>query len=367
MKKVRKKPAGTWETPPKWKQLLITAAVLAAASGLGWIFRSLDFTEANIITVYILGVLLTALFTRSYICSGLYSLFSVLLFNFFFTEPRLSLHAYESGYPVTFAIMLIAALITGTLAMESQRNAKEKEDAAVMARNEKLRNDLLRSISHDLRTPLTSISGSAENLLANSAVLSESERKALLEGIYDDSVWLIGLVENLLATSRLDSGSAALKLSSELVEDVAAEALRHMGRRTEKHTVELDMGDELLLAQMDARLISQVLINLVDNAVKYTPPGSLIKISARKQGSHIAVSVADNGPGIAHELQGQVFDMFFTGDSKVSDCRRSMGLGLALCKSIINLHGGEIELRSNRPSGCIFSFTLPASEVKINE
>ncbi len=513
--KARKNPAAARPAIPSLRELGTTLGVLLLATAIGFLFHSFRFTEANIITIYILGVLLTALFTRNYLCSAIGSLASVLLFNFFFTEPRLSFRAYESGYPVTFAIMLLAALITGTLAnklaenakqssqaawrtkvlldttqqlqkaadedgilqviasqllqllnrpvviwpavdgklgqplrfseeqlentfageeeaalwalenrqrsgastasfpdsqglyltirstgeafgvvgiptreqplepfessimlsilgegalaMESHRNARQKEEAAVLVKNEQLRANLLRSISHDLRTPLTSISGNAENLLANRHTMDEATQSATLTDIYDDAIWLSQLVENLLAITKIGEGRTRLNLSAELVEDVVTESLRHIRRRHTAHRLEAELPDELLLAQMDARLISQVIINLVDNAMKYTPAGSVIRISARREGQFIAIRVADNGPGIPDSQKGKVFDMFHTGDTAVADCRRSMGLGLALCKSIVTIHGGEITLTDNTPSGCIFTFTLPVSEVTINE
>ncbi len=498
---------------PSWQNIAITVAILAVSTLIGFLFHRLHFTPANTITVYILGVLLTALFTRNHLCSGVFSLVSVLLFNFFFTEPRLSFQAYDSGYPVTFVIMLIASLITGTLAnrlatsakqssvaawrtkvlletnqhlqkasdeneifhvlaeqlfkllsrplvlypaqdgqllspisftpesfkafsgepkvanwayhnhknagastadhnaaqglylpirsngepfgvvginidrrpleplensillsilgegaltLESHRNAREKEEAAVLAKNEQLRSNLLRSISHDLRTPLTAISGNAENLLVSGASMDAPTKKAVLTDIYDDSIWLIQLVENLLAITKIGEGGTRLNLTTELVDEVISESLRHIRSRIGRHIIETELED-LLLVQMDARLISQVIINLVDNALKYTPDGSTIRIRAWKQNGSISVSVADNGPGITDNWKHKAFDLFFTGDTKVADCRRSMGLGLALCKSIITIHGGEIRLTDNMPTGCIFTFTLPASEVSLNE
>ena len=482
--KQRQNPATRQSILPTVRDWLITAGILAMSTALGFVFHRLKFTEANTITVYIFGVLLTALYTKNYVCSGISSLAGVLLFNFFFTEPRLTFYAYESGYPVTFAIMLFASLLTGTLAnrlavlakrsaqaawrtqvllettqqldqaedeaqileviadqllkllnrpivlrctggetirrvpeqepfdfsadgvpqsfslhcagekfgdvliygsaleplessilhsilgegalaIESRQNSRQKEEAAVLAKNEQLRANLLRSISHDLRTPLTSISGNAENLLSNGQAMEASDRKAVLTDIYEDSVWLIRLVENLLSVTRIGEGQTRLNMTTELVDEVITESLQHV--RSKTHTIETDFGSEMLLAQMDARLISQVIVNLVDNALKYTPEGSRVCIRARKQGERIRVEVADNGPGISDEMKSKVFDMFYTGNNKIADCRRSMGLGLHLCRSIIHLHGGEITLTDNPPQGCVFSFSLPASEVIINE
>ncbi len=352
---------------PTVRDIGITFAVLVLVTGLGFLLDQFGFTEANIITVYILGVLLTALFTRNSFCSVLSSAASVLLFNFFFAVPLLDFRAYETGYPITFAITLIAALITSSMAKRLDENARQKEEAAAQIKNEQLRADLLRSISHDLRTPLTSISGNAENLLNNRQTMDDATQEATLTDIYEDAIWLNQLVENLLAITRIGEDRTRLNLSTELVEDVITEALRHIRSRSRDHIIKTELPDELLLAQMDARLISQVIINLVDNALKYTPAGSVIRICAQKQERRIVLCVADNGPGIADKQKPKVFDMFYTGENKIADHRRSMGLGLALCKSILALHGGEITLTDNVPQGCVFTFTLPASEVVINE
>ena len=352
---------------PRWQDLLVTLLILAAGTAIGNIFWQFAFTKANIISVYVLGTLLTSLFTKSYFCGVFSSVVSVLLFNFFFTEPRLTLHAYEKGYPFTIAIMLIVSIITVTLAIQNIRNIEEKERAALLAKNEQLRADLLRAISHDLRTPLTSISGNAANLLANDTRLEEDARHQIFLDIYDDSIWLINLVENLLSITRIEDGRMNLRLSTELVGEVIEEALRHTNRQSDEHTIRMDLPDELLLARMDARLIVQVLINLVDNAVKYTPAGSTITVSARAQDGFAAISVLDDGPGIAPEIRPHVFEMFYTGEHKVADSRRSLGLGLALCKAIVDAHGGTITLADNPPHGCNFTFTVPLGEVTLHE
>ena len=253
------------------------------------------------------------------------------------------------------------------IAVDGIVNAKEKERAAVLAKNEQLRANLLRSISHDLRTPLTSISGNASNLISNGNDIDDATKKQIYEDIYNDSLWLINLVENLLAVTRLEEGRMNINLTTELVGDVIAEALKHVHTKSETQKITVIQPDDLLLAKIDARLIVQVLINLLDNAIKYTPSDSQITITAKKSKKMVCVSVADNGNGIPDEQKSRVFDMFYTGTNKIADCRRSIGLGLSLCKSIVNAHGGEITITDNVPHGAIFTFTLPVGEVKINE
>lgn len=495
-----------------------TILVLLAATLIGYAFYELGFSEANIIAAYLFAVLVCSVITTSSLCGVLASIVSVLVFNFFFTVPRFTFRFNDPNYLVTMPIMLMVALLTGSLAtrlkdsarqsaqaafrtkilfetnqllqkengepavleamagqlvkllgrdlvvypadgnelsapkvyraadsagddltaehereaaawvlrnnkhagattdtlsgarclylairvnqqvygvagiamdgvpldpfensvvlsilgecalaLESIRNAREKEEAAVLAQNEQLRANLLRAISHDLRTPLTSISGSAGNLLANYEKMDGADRVRAFTDIYDDAQWLINLVENLLAITRIEGGQVHLSQSVELMDEVVAEALRHIDRHSGEHDIRSSASDDLILAKIDAKLIVQVLINLVDNAIKYTPAGSVIDVHTEKQGSWVAVTVSDNGPGIPDEQKPRIFDMFYSGANRAADSRRSLGLGLALCKSIVTAHGGTISVSDNRPHGTVFTFTLPAGEVELHE
>ena len=208
------------------------------------------------------------------------------------------------------------------MALEKERIRREKEEEVVRRRNEKLRADLLRSISHDLRTPLTSISGNASNLLSLGENMDEPTKKQLYSDIYEDSVWLSSLVENLLAVSRIEGGSMQLRIKPELIDDIITEALQHIDRRGSEYTIIAEPTDETLLVDVDGRLIVQVLINLINNAIQYTPAGSEIRITACRKEDTVAVTVADNGPGIPDSEKGQVFAMFYSGRSQVTDSKR---------------------------------------------
>jgi len=452
----------------------ISAGILALASGLAVLFSKVGFSEANIIAIYLLAVLLTAMVTSTRSSYVLSAIGSVLVFNFFFTYPQFSLRVYADGAPLTFLIMLIASLTVGTmtdrmkgqtkqstqaayrtnllletnqllqkaqtdeevlqacrtqvskllgrtasvlpsvdassnkdtqrypikvqdrvygtviiegtepleafensvllsilgecaLTLENSRNAKEKEVAKLQAENEKLRANLLRSISHDLRTPLTSISGNAGMLLSDLEKLDTETIRQMCGDIYDDSAWLTNLVENLLAVTKIEDGRMRLQKQPHLVEEIVTEALQHISRKQTEHTVTVYHENELLLARCDARLIIQVVINLVDNAIKYTPAGSYITITTKQAEQQIEISVADNGAGISDSEKEKVFQMFYSGSHPIADCRRSLGLGLSLCKSIITAHGGEITVSDNAPTGTIFTFTIPSGEVEVHE
>ncbi len=513
-----------FERTGDWKRFLkgfcVMIGILLAATVVCFLFQQLGFSEENMIIVYILGVLIIAIITVNRGWSVLSSLLSVLLFNFLFTEPVFTFSAYGSGYPMTFIIVFIAAMIVSNLAIQIRRQGhraeqmalrtrilletnqmlqkakdaeemmeetarhlmrmmgktvvyylasdgtlmepkfcmaefdvtekevylqpeertiaqwvfenrkragtgteiypeahclylairnedtvygvigialeemkmdvyeqnlilsilgecamalekecynRKREEALAQAKNEQLRANLLRSISHDLRTPLTSISGNAGILLNRASALGAEKQKQLYQDIYDDSMWLINLVENLLSVTRLEDGTMNLNLQIELVDEVIEEAMKHISRDHSEYELIFTPSEELLLAKMDSRLIIQVIINIVDNALKYTPKGSVIKVHAEKKENMIAISIADNGPGIANDAKKKIFDMFYTADSQIADSRRGMGLGLFLCKSIIQAHGGKLLVEDNVPHGTIFTFTLQAEEVTLNE
>ena len=174
-------------------------------------------------------------------------------------------------------------------------------------------------------------------------------------------------MENLLSVTRINKGEIQLHLTAELMDEVIAEALQHVSRQSAEHTIRVISSDDLILAKVDAKLMVQVVINIVDNAVKYTPPGSTIVISTEKRKDKVIVKIADDGPGIPDEAKPRIFDMFYTGAGKIADSRRSLGLGLALCKSIIDAHGGTLSVSDNKPHGAVFTFTLQAEEVDLHE
>ena len=350
-----------------FSNIVITVFMFCLATFVGYVFKKMGLSDATIIMAYILGVLLTAVFTDHQIYSMVISVISVIAFNFLFIEPLFSLKAQANEYPVTFLVMLIVAFITSSLAAQLKVQSRLSAEAGSLAQKEKLRADLLRAISHDLRTPLTSISGNASNLLTNEKHFDEAERKQLYKDIYDDSLWLIDLVENLLSITRIEDGKMDINISPQLVEEIIDEAMTFLNRNKGKHNISVKYSEEMILAKADPRLIIQVITNIVGNAVKYTPDGTDIFIFAEKQGDKVCISVSDNGNGISDEMKERVFEMFYSGNKHTMDSKRSLGLGLALCRSIIEAHGGKIWIEDNKPKGSIFKFTSPVGEVSYNE
>ena len=358
-----------------FKDFAICIVVLTAATLAGYAFKAFQLADADIIMLYIIAVLVISIFTSKMYFYLISSFVGVVLFNCFFTYPEFSLSVHDAGYPVTFVTMFITAFIAGTLANKLKRNiliaeqnAREKEEAALLAQNEQLRANMLRSISHDLRTPLTSISGNASTLISGGDTLDESTRQQIYTDIYSESMWLIEMVENLLYATRIEDGRMQLNISVEILDDIVQEAVRHTKRTYPKRNIIVDMYDEIIPVMADANLIVQVIVNLMDNAVKYSDEDSDVTVSVRRENAYaVVISVSDHGTGISDEEKEKVFDMFYTGGSRSSDSRRSLGLGLALCRSIITSHGGTISVSDNIPNGTVVSFTLPIGEVDLNE
>ncbi len=504
------------------KDLLKGAALLGLATVLGLLFQRAGLQDANIITLYILCVTLTAVITSSPAAGIISAAASVVIFNYLFTEPLFYFQVYDPGYMVTFVIMFIAAFITGTLAsrlkeyarqsskkafrtqilldtnrllgqednkgkilevtgaqllkltgrtiliypvkdgvlgepgalvpeleeqalltepktvpvpsekdneiaswafregkhagtwtenfpeagylflpvrthgnsygvfaisrdkkelnsfthsicdsiigecalaMENEYSERAREEAAASMKNEQLRTTLLRSISHDLRTPLTTIYGNADNLLSDSDRMDEETKKRIYRDIREDSYWLISVVQNLLSVTRLENEEMVLNRDIELIDDVIREALLHSDRGVGKRTVIFEGSEENLFVEADASLISQVIINLVNNAIKYTPDGSKILIETSQVEQDVMVSVTDNGPGVDEKELPKLFDLFYMGKETGADSRRGLGLGLGVCQSIIEVHGGSIHAQNVEPHGLRIWFTLPKKEI----
>jgi len=263
--------------------------------------------------------------------------------------------------------ILLSILGECALALENEKNAREKEAAAILAESEQLRSTLLRTISHDLRTPLTTISGNASNLMSCGSSFDEATRQQIYADIYDDSMWLISLVENLLYATRIEAGRMTLNTSTESLSEIIEEAMGHIERKATDHYLISTCENDLLLVRADARLVVQVIVNIVDNAIKYTPPGTTVTVTAEQRGTMAEIRVADTGNGIPDEEKDKLFDKFYCGTNKIADNRRSLGLGLYLCKAIVEAHGGTICVIDNLPRGAIFRFTLPLEEVSYYE
>ena len=246
------------------------------------------------------------------------------------------------------------------LAIERARLAEEAEQAQVRAETERLRNSLLSSVSHDLRTPLASITGAASTLIDNEARLDAATRRDLLEALHEEADRLNRLVQNLLEMTRLEAGALVPHTAWHSVEEVVGAALGRFGKSLAERPVTTRIPAELPLVPMDDVLIEQVLINLIDNAIKYTPPGTPIEVSAEETGGAVMVEVADRGPGLPPGEEPLIFEKFHRTDPAPSV--RGAGLGLAICQGIIHAHGGRIWAENRAGGGVALRFSLPLKD-----
>lgn len=257
--------------------------------------------------------------------------------------------------------LMTSILDTGSLAIQRIREAEARRRANAMIHQEKLRYELLRGISHDLRTPLTTISGNADILKTQGEKLSTTQISLLSKAIYNDSVWLTQMVENLLSMTRITNGRFQIKAHPELMVEIVNEALQHLSPGVETHEVTFKISDDMMMVSVDAQLIIQVIVNIINNAIQYTPRNSRISIHVVSQNNMALASITNNGPHISEESQEHLFDLFYSKRNGNSS-RRGMGIGLALCRTIIQASGGEIGVKNEVPEGVSFYFTLPLWE-----
>lgn len=257
-------------------------------------------------------------------------------------------------------ISLMEAVVAQmSLALDRVELVREKEETKLEFEREQLRSNLLRAISHDLRTPLTGIEGSSSLILSSFNELTGDTILELVKEINYDSEWLIRLVENLLSMTRIECGKLEIKKSQEIVEEIVSESIQHLKSRLNNHKLSIDMPKEVLFVPMDGKLIEQVIINLVDNAIKYTPEKSEINIKVYSKKNSVYFEISDNGPGINNEDINHIFEIFYKGNKNNADSRRGVGLGLSICRSIVLAHGGEILVKNNKECGARFIFNLP--------
>ncbi len=245
------------------------------------------------------------------------------------------------------------------MALERQYLSDEQRRILVESEKEKMRSNLLRAISHDLRTPLTGILGASSAILENEKAFDKSTNDRLISNIKEDSQWLIRMVENLLSVTRINEGTMNVAKTPEAAEEIVAEAISRIRKRYPKRTISVRVPNELLLVSMDGTLIVQVLINLLENAIKHSPENSVVEVEVKKAQKEAVFEVLDHGEGIAEQDIPYLFDGYFSGKRRSPDSSRGMGIGLSICKSIIKAHDGKIEAANRKTGGAAFGFTLP--------
>lgn len=267
-----------------------------------------------------------------------------------------------NGEPGEQQLLIVQAVCTQLgIALERENLVADREEIRLAMEREQQRGMLLRSVAHDLRSPLTALSGAGTLLADDYDALTDSERRKLASDVSEEIIWLTDLVENILNMTRISEQKMVLHKQDEVIDDVIGEAVKHTERLLHDRSFQVKLPDEVVTVPMDGKLIAQVIINLLENAARHTPPDSEITLSV-EVGDRLSVSVADTGNGVPAAIRGHLFERFITQDGGIVDGRRGLGLGLAICKAIVEAHGGEIHVEDNIPKGSIFTFTLPMEE-----
>lgn len=337
----------------------VTAGILLASTVLSLALKTADNTSAYASMIFILAVFLISKFTNGYVYGILSSLLGVLIVNFIFTFPYFEFNFTLSGYPVFILSMLVVSIITSTMTSQN----KQQESIRIESEREKTRSNLLRAVSHDLRTPLTAIEGACSAIVENDDFISKEERIKLLNEVINDSRWLVRMFENLLSITRIDGANSKITKKSEAVEEVIADSISKFKKQFKNITVNADIPSELIMIPMDVILIEQVLMNLLENAVIHSNSATEVTICVKVKSDFVLFSVTDNGDGISHDILPHIFEGYFSKSYETSgDTKRSMGIGLSVCNTIIKAHGGTMNAENIKSGGARFTFTLPAKE-----
>ncbi|MBQ1948141.1 MAG: DUF4118 domain-containing protein [Clostridia bacterium] len=341
------------------KNIGITSVILFVAFLLSLLFQNVFDVKEHVSTVFVFAVFLISLRTEGYLYGIVSAFIGVLLINYVFAFPYFAFNFTLPVNLISAIIMIFLSILTCTLTAKIKKHEQEKAEIE----KERMRANLLRAVSHDLRTPLTTIYGSASTLLESPSSLDEGQTQGILHGIKEDSEWLLRMVENLLSVTRIDSGRVKISKTPTVIEELIDSVILKFHKRYPNQKVELTIPEDILIIPMDAMLISQVLTNLLENAVQHTEHMTQLSLSIYRSGQQAVFQVEDNGGGINPELLPNIF----TGYSGLSDehsdsHKHNAGIGLSVCATIIKAHGGEIFANNNQKGGASFWFTLSVED-----
>ncbi len=369
--------------PPVLRNLLITLFFLCGAYLVSSILIGHTGAENNSALVFVLSVVVISYLTDGYLYGFAASLFGGFCINYFFMFPYRAFSLSYAGYPVAMVSMVaisgvVCALTTRVKLLAKEAISREQKTKALYELNEKLneektaiqleaaretiRGNILRAVSHDLRTPLTAISGAAAVLLSSEEVKNSEKNLSLVQDIKSDADSLIAMVENLLSITKIRDGTMPLNKREEMLEEVAGDALLTIRRRFPDYTVTLDLSDDILYLPMEPMLIKQVIVNLLENAIRHSGDRDGIRLHLFRQDDWALVEVRDHGKGISQEVSQAVQSGRHLANDLSGDSSRGMGIGLSVCQSIIKVHNGFFAAGNDPSGGAVFRFGLPMEE-----
>lgn len=345
------------------KDIAITVFILVVAFVISVSFQNVFGIDEQITTLFAFAVFLISLLTNGYVYGIISSCVSTLAINYAFTFPFFAFDFITPVNLISAVVMITIALLTGALTTKVKRN----EEIRLESEKERMRANLLRAVSHDIRTPLTTIYGSAATLLENGDSLSPDQRNLMLQSIQNDSVWLVRMVENLLSVTRLDSDNVKIAKVPTVLDDLIASVLVKFKKRYAAQMVLLSMPEDILIVPMDAMLIEQVLVNLLENAVMHGEGMTKLELRVYAEDQQAVFEVRDNGCGIPKEKLQDLFIGFYEQkEGSVDSHKKNTGIGLSVCATIVSAHGGMISAENLPDGGALFRFTLRLEET-VNE
>ena len=342
------------------KDTVFTMLILCIAFVVSLVIMQTFDLYTTIPAIFTLAVFLISRYTESYVYGVIGSLVGMFAVNFAFTFPYFKFNFIIVENLVSAIVMLIISIMTSVLTTELKR----QERIRVETEKEKMRANLLRAISHDLRTPLTTIYDSSSAMVENAKDLSKEQMVELAAGISEDSQWLIGMVENLLSVTKIDSGDMKLIKTPVVLEELIDSVLVRFKKRYPKQEVQIEIPDEFINIPMDAVLMTQVIVNMLENAVQHAVGMETLILRVSTEGENAIFEIIDDGCGIPKEKMDRIFTGYFeTGNLPADNQKRNMGIGLSVCASIIKAHEGDIIVENLKEGGCCFRFTLKMEEM----
>ena len=337
----------------------LTAAILVTATVLCTLLRRVDSGGGYVHLIFVLAVATISRWTEGFFWGIFSSVTGVLLVNYVFTYPYWEFNFTITGYPFTFLAMLTVSMMISTM----NTQIKKQEKLRIETEKEAVRANLLRAMSHDIRTPLTSIVGNTAAILDNEGSFSPEQKRCLLEDVNEDAQWLIRMVENLLSITRMSGGQGRIEKDCEAAEEIVAVSVSKFTKRFPSINVSVEVPDEVLMVPMDATLIRQVIMNLLENAAIHGEGVKNIRVRLSREGNLACFTVSDDGVGIPKEKLANIFQ---GGLSEVShsnfDMKKNMGIGLSVCYTIVKAHGGTMTAENQETGGACFRFYLPMEE-----
>lgn len=341
------------------KDSLITIVSLICAFGLSLLFHYIFNVQEHITTVFVFAVFLISLFTEGYLYGVVSAFLGTIAVNYAFTFPYFSLNFTIPVNLISGIIMIAIAVLTSALTTKLKRHEATKAESE----KERMRANLLRAVSHDLRTPLTTIYGSSTTLLENSEAMTEEQKAKIVTGIKEDSEWLVRMVENLLSITRIDSGRVQIIKTPMVLEELIDSVILKFRKRYPLQKVNLELPDDVVIIPMDAILMEQVMVNILENAVQHAEGMTLLTLRVFTLGNKAIFEIKDNGCGINPKRLETLFTGYYAQEDEIADSRKNAGIGLSVCATIIHAHGGSIKAENAKTGGAIFRFSLDTEEM----